>query len=500
MAPRFIQNLVLKKTEKDPNEPTFWEAAKSLTLLQYAMFFSGWLAWTCDALDFFSVSLAVTALGEQFNRPTTDITTSITLTLLFRSLGALVFGLASDRYGRKWTLVLNLMVCGAFSLATGFVTTFQQFLAVRAIFGIAMGGVWGLASATALETLPVQVRGLASGIIQEGYAMGNMLAAIINLTLVPEQSHTWRAMFWTAAGLSFLAAFVRACLPESEIFLKARAAAKASGKGTKKKTSIFFHETIVMLKKHWKLWIYASLLMSGFNFLSHGSQDLFPTYMQTTKHKSAREATIATIIGNCGAIVGGALCGAVSQYIGRRLAICLFMVTIGAFIPLWILPSSFAGLSAGAFFIQIGVQGPWGAIPVFLNEISPPAFRGTFPGLSYQIGNMVSSASAQIEATGGVHQRIIVDGVITPNYCFVQGIFIGVVAAFTLVLALFGPEKHAAHFERNKLAFEEGGGDDAVRDDEELMKARSHDDESSVGEKGRGNGSQNGSQVEQIQS
>jgi len=186
-------------------------------------------------------------------------------------------------------------------------------------------------------------------------------------------------------------------------------------------------------------------------------------------------------------ISGGAICGTVSQYIGRRLAICLFMVTIGAFIPLWILPSSFAGLSAGAFFIQIGVQGPWGAIPVYLNEISPPAFRGTFPGLSYQIGNMVSSASAQIEATGAAHQRIIVDGVSTPNYGFVQGIFIGVVALFTLILALFGPEKHGAHFERNKLAFEEGGGKDVIRDDEVLVKAESHDGNSSVGEKGSRN-------------
>jgi SHS family lactate transporter-like MFS transporter len=126
-----------------------------------------------------------------------------------------------------------------------------------------MGGIWGLASATALETLPAQVRGIASGIIQEGYAVGNMLAAIINLTLVPEQRHTWRALFWMAAGLSFFAAFVRALLPESEIFLKARAAAKASGKTTKKKTSIFIHESMVMMKKHWKLWIYATLLMSG---------------------------------------------------------------------------------------------------------------------------------------------------------------------------------------------------------------------------------------------
>jgi len=405
------------------------------------------------------------------------------LTLLFRSLGALVFGLAADRYGRKWPLVLNLILCGAFTLGTGFVTTFEQFLAVRAVFGIAMGGVWGLASANALEILPVQLRGMASGIIQEAYVAGSMTAAIINLTLVPKQSHTWRALFWLAGGFSFFAAFVRACLPESEIFLKARAAAKASGTGTKKKTSIFIHETMVMMRKHWKLWIYASLLMSGFNFLSHVSQDLYPTYMETTKHKSVREATIATIIGTCGASIGGALCGTISQHIGRRLAICLFMITIGAFIPLWIVPNSFSGLTAGAFFIQIGVQSPWGVIPVYLNEISPPAFRATFPGLSYQIGNMVSSASAQIVAAGGAHQRIIVDGVSTPNYGFVQGIFVGVAALFTLILTLLGPENHGARFERNKLAFEEGCGEDVIWNDEALVGAESHGGNSSVREK-----------------
>ncbi|KAJ2975624.1 hypothetical protein NUW54_g11701 [Trametes sanguinea] len=178
-----------------------------------------------------------------------------------------------------------------------------------------------------------------------------------------------------------------------------QAATQAPGGSTKKKTQIFIHETWEMLKRHWLLCIYAILLMTGFNFLSHGSQDLYPTYLTNAKLFSDHNATVATIIGNCGAIAGGAIAGWLSQYIGRRLTIIIFVLLIGAFIPLWILPTSFGALAAGAFCIQFGVQGAWGVIPIQLAEISPPAFRATFPGVAYQLGNMVSSASAQIEAS-----------------------------------------------------------------------------------------------------
>lgn len=222
-----------------------------------------------------------------------------------------------------------------------------------------------------------------------------------------------------------------------------------------------------MLKKHWLLCIYAILLMTGFNFLSHGSQDLYPTYLTNSKGISTHDATVATIIGNCGAIAGGAFAGWLSQYLGRRLTIVIHVMLVGAFIPLWILPSSFSGLAAGAFCIQFGVQGAWGVIPIQLAEMSPPAFRATFPGVAYQIGNMVSSASAQIEATGGEHLRttIIEKGVPVdvPDYATVQGILIGVVAAFVIVVTIIGPENHGSHFEKHKAAFIEGAAqDDAV--------------------------------------
>jgi SHS family lactate transporter-like MFS transporter len=493
MAPYFLRNLIPKreKKEHDDSRPLL-EVLKSLTWLQWAMFASGWLAWTCDGIDFFSVSLSVKNLTRQFDRDTHTITTSITLTLLFRSIGAVIFGIISDRYGRKWPLVFNLLLIGVLELGAGFVNNFRQFLALRSLFGIGMGGIWGMAAATALEDLPVEVRGLASGVLQQGYAVGYLLAAVINLYLVPSVSQGWRALFWTASGISFFAAGVRACVPETTYFKLVKQQAKLEGKGLESagsKTRTFLKETGRMLKVHWARCIYGVLLMTGFNFFSHGSQDLYPTYLIDSKGFSAHNSTVATIIGNCGAIAGGTIAGLASQYLGRRFTIILAVLFTAAFIPLWIIPSTFGPLSAGAFFVQMGVQGAWGVVPIFLSEISPPAFRATFPGVAYQLGNMVSSASAQIEATAGDDLRTTLfrDGKYedVPDYAKVQGIFIGCVAAYLIIVTVFGPENHGSHFEKHKAAFEEGGG----RDDAELdvngnvIHRGHHGDHHGIGEK-----------------
>ncbi|KAF9646669.1 MFS general substrate transporter [Thelephora ganbajun] len=464
MTPYFLRNLIPKREKAEQSTP-LWEVLKGLTWTQWGLFFSGWLAWACDAIDFFGVSLVILNLQEQFDRSTHDITTSITLTLLFRTAGAVTFGLISDRYGRKWPLVANLLIVSVLSLGSGFVQTFRQFLAVRSLFGVGMGGIWGLASATALENIPVEARGLASGVVQQGYAVGYLIAAVINLYLVPHT--TWRALFWTSSGISAFAAVVRALLPESEVFLRARRERQVElDKPTQSKTRIFFHEVGQMLKKHWMRCIYVVLLMAGFSFLSHGSQDLYPTYLQENKGLSKSDASVATIIGNCGAIAGGAVAGGLSQYIGRRLTIIICALLIGAFIPLWIVPNTFGKLSAGAFCIQFGVQGALGIVPIFLSEISPPAFRSTFAGVAYQTGSIISSASAQIEATGGEHSRTTImtpsGPKNVPNYAFIQGIFIGCVAIFVIVLALIGPENHGSHFERGKAAFQVGASKEDI--------------------------------------
>ncbi|KAF8125096.1 carboxylic acid transporter protein [Boletus edulis] len=461
-----ILNTFIPKREKGASASGIVDGLKKLTLAAV------WLAWTCDAFDFFSVALSLPMLSVQFNRPTSSITTAITLTLLFRSLGAIFFGVLSDRYGRRWPLTFNLLLCCAFSLATSFTQTFYQFLAVRSLFGVAMGGIWGLAASTALENLPVELRGLGSGIVQQGYACGYLFAAVVNLTLVPHTSHKWRAMFWTGSSLLFTSAILRSLLPESAVFLRAKAIENAKHTESSRKTQIFMKELKQMLKQHWMLCIYAVLLMAGFNFMSHGSQDLYPTYLQQSKGFSPRDATISTIVGNCGAIAGGVIAGNTSQYLGRRLTIIVFVLLVGAFVPLWILPSSFSALTAGAFCVQFGVQGAWGVIPIQLAEMSPPAFRATFPGVAYQLGNMISAASAQIEATGGrnFQTSVMKNGKLTtvPGYAKVQGIFIGAVAVFVILITVVGPEKHSSHFEEHKTAFEEGGGNnDAMMDDDE---------------------------------
>lgn len=435
-----------------------------LTPLQGAMFFSGWLAWTMDAWDFFSVSLSVSRLTEQFHKDSTnDVTTAITLTLLFRPLGAIIFGLLSDRYGRKWPLVINLCIIAVLSLGTGFVQTFPAFLAVRSLFGIGMGGIWGASVATALETMPAAARGLFSGVLQQGYAVGYLLAASVNLTWIG-RTNNWRILFYLGAGLSLFAALVRLSLPESELFLRQKRERAERGEQTSM-AKTFARETWNMLKTNWPRVIYGILLMTGFNFLSHSSQDLYPTMIQKTSlaylplPKATSLASKATIIGNCGAVAGGMSAGYISQYLGRRLTIIVFVVFTGAMIAPWILPTTFSGLAAGAFFVQFGVQGAWGVIPIYLSEISPPAYRATFPGVAYQIGNMVSSASAQIESTGGNNHKIPNPRYPGPDqpatiadYAYVSAILLGVTCAYILIVILFGREYRGIAFEKAPLA------------------------------------------------
>ncbi|SPO37847.1 related to carboxylic acid transport protein JEN1 [Pseudozyma flocculosa] len=438
-----------------------------LTPMQWAMFFSGWLAWTMDAWDFFSVSLSVSALTKEFDKPTKSITTAITLTLLFRSVGAAIFGVVSDRYGRKYPLVINLLLIAALSLGSGFVQTYSQFLAVRSLFGIAMGGIWGGATATALENMPPAPRGLFSGILQQGYAVGYLLAASVNLTWI-EESHNWRILFFLGAGLSALAAAFRMLLPESELFLQQKAEKDARDDSGESKATIFLRELKVMLKTHWLRCIYGILLMTGFNFSSHGSQDLTPVMLKSSKLLSADQANKATIIANCGAITGGFIAGYISQYLGRRLTIIMFVIFTGVMIPAWILPNSFSGLAAGGFFMQVGVQGAWGVIPIYLSEIAPPAFRATYAGLAYQLGNAASSASSQIEATGGDNLKER-NPIWTPNspptveefipaYAKVSAILMGTVCAYLLIVVTFGWEYRGVEFAEAAPATVPGAG------------------------------------------
>ncbi|KAJ2833330.1 Carboxylic acid transporter [Coemansia furcata] len=398
-----------------------------------------------DAIDFFCVSLSTTELGDAFDVEPSRVTSAITVTLMLRPIGALVFGVIADRYGRRIPLMINLFLFTIIELATGFSHNLSTFIGLRAIYGVLMGGEWGLGSSLAMEALPVESRGIFSGILQEGYAVGNLIAAMMYYAIVPNLG--WRALYWISIIPAAITIVLAYFLDETDAWRQARQAQRASSKP--------YHTIVLdMLKRHWLRCIYAILLMAAMNFLSHGSQDLYPTFLKKQHGFSPKQATIGTIVGNFGAIVGGMFFGYISEYLGRRRTIAICAICGACFIPLWILPSKFGPLLAGAFFMQMFVQGAWGVIPVYLSEISPEGFRATFPGLSYQLGNLVSASASQIEATMGERNPLpeLRDGDQVPNYGRVQGILIGVIFGCVLLLVVVGREERGKSFMQSTKA------------------------------------------------
>ncbi|KAJ7594583.1 MFS general substrate transporter [Mycena floridula] len=432
-----------------------YTAVHGLTGMQQAIFWSGWFT--------------------QFGQTTHALTTAITLTLLFRPVGAILFGLLSDRFGRKWPLVGVLLIIAAIQVATGFVDDFSSFLASHRFS--AMGGVWGLASAASMESIHangisrsvlwpnaryftsscigIQRRYFSQGVIvsrdlEKARNIGSIFVELIKPSI-----------FWVGAGMSTAAAFTRALLPETAVFSRSQKVhgpvAHDAGLSVAAETRIFFKSFRTMLRLHWKLWIYGIVLLSALNFinkLAHGSQDLYTTFMQTSKGFSADLATKANIIGETGAVCGAALGGWISQSLGRRMTLLLAVV--------WILPDAWGQLSAGAFFFQLGVNIAWGSVAVYLNELAPGQFRGLYPGTVYQLGNAASAAAAQIEATAGLSIRKIVGGVDQPDYASiisspgkVQAIMAASSCALLLVAVVFGPERHSVDLEAEHTAIED---------------------------------------------
>lgn len=416
----------------------------------WLFFLVGLAAWTADAFDFHALSIQTVKLAAYYHESNTNITTAITLTLLLRSVGAAFFGLAGDKFGRKWPMVINMWVLGLLQIATIYSGTFNQFLAVRSLFGLFMGGVYGNAIAMALENCPVDARGLMSGILQQGYSFGYVLAACANLG-VGGSTESWKTVFWIAAGLSIAVGIVRCFFPESKQFIEAKAAGHKSG-GAR----AFWIETKIMLAKEWKMVIYCIILMTWFNFYSHTSQDSYTTFMRQGKGLDNSAASRASILMKAGACVGGTIIGYFSQWVGRRRAIVGSAIISAILIPAWILPQGEMSLSASGFFMQFFVQGAWGVIPIHLNELSPTAFRSSFPGITYQIGNMISSPSAQIvnaiaEAktitgpSGNERDRV-------PAYGPVMGIATAIIAIGIVMTTMVGPEKRGRRFENAPVA------------------------------------------------
>ncbi|KAL8865312.1 MAG: hypothetical protein Q9174_006954, partial [Haloplaca sp. 1 TL-2023] len=408
----------------------------------WLFFVVGFLAWTADAFDFHALSIQTVKLADYYETSKTNVTTAITLTLLLRSVGAAFFGLAGDKFGRKWPMVINMLVLGLLQIATIYSATFQQFLAVRSLFGLFMGGVYGNAIAMALENCPVNARGLMSGILQQGYSFGYVLAACANLG-VGGSTESWKTVFWIATGFSIAVGLVRICFPESQQFL----AAKRSGK-PKVTPAAFFKETRIMLAREWKMCIYCIILMTWFNYYSHTSQDSYTTFLLTQKEFENAAASRGSILMKTGACVGGCIIGYLSQFVGRRRAMVGASLISAVLIPAWILPTGERALSATGFFMQFFVQGAWGVIPIHLNELSPVAFRSSFPGITYQIGNMISSPSAQIvNAIAESHFLRRANGDLVEAYGPTMGVATAIIAVGIAVTAALGPEKRGSRFE-----------------------------------------------------
>ncbi|KAJ5998618.1 hypothetical protein N7451_006428 [Penicillium sp. IBT 35674x] len=397
---------------------------RELTMHQWLMFAAGFLGWTWDSFDFFTVSMTITEISEDFGVSYSDVSWGMTVTLMLRSVGAIIFGILADRYGRKWPMIFNLTLFIVLELCSGFCNTLPQFLGVRSLYGIAMGGLFGPAAATALEDLPYEARGLLSGLFEMGYATGYLLAAAFYRALVPTTSHGWRSLFWFGAGPPVLIILFRWWLPETNHFqvMKAEREARANaidGHTPAMGFRIFIRDAGRALRDNWVLFIYLVVLMTGFNSCSHGSQDFYPTFLKDQVGMNATETTVITVVGQIGALIGGCTMGYISTFFVRT-----------------------DSLIASAFFEQFFVGGVWGPMPIHLLELSPIALRSLMVGLTYQLGNLGSSASATIQSIIGERFPLPAspDGDKRFDYGKVIAIFMGAVWAFMMFFLFWGPE------------------------------------------------------------
>ena len=357
---------------------------RRLTPAQRKTFVACFLGWSLDAFDFFILVFCVSAIAADFGTKVSAVAEAIFLTLAMRPVGAFVFGMMADRFGRRPTLMVNIVTYSVFELASAFAPSLPVFLVLRACFGIAMGGEWGVGAALAFETLPAEGRGFFSGLLQEGYVVGYLLAALVYGTLFPHFG--WRGMFVVGALPALLVLYIRSQVAESPAWLQGRVSRRAErrlGADVAANLGIF---------------LFLVALMFAFNSFSHGTQDLYPTFLEKNHGFSPKTVGLVAIVYNVGALLGGVFFGSWSERIGRRRAIVLAALLAVPVIPLWAYSKTAPMLALGGFLMQFMVQGAWGVIPAHLNELSPPAVRGTFPGFAYQLGNLLSSRNAVIQA------------------------------------------------------------------------------------------------------
>ncbi len=405
----------MKQPSQEPSKMTREEKSNQRNAI-----IAGFLGWTLDAFDFFILTFALAAVAKDFHKTIPDIALTLTASLAMRPIGALIFGLLADRYGRKRPLIFNIIFYSVIEILSGLAPNYKMFLLLRLLYGIGMGGEWGVGASLVMESVSAKRRGFLSGILQEGYAFGFLLAAAAYYLVFP--GHGWRVMFFVGGLPALLTLFIRARVKETTAWKASRIRNwKEYGRA---------------VTRHWRLFLYLVLLMSAMNLISHGTQDLYPTFLQQQRHYDPHTTATITMVSMIGAILGGLLFGHLSDRWGRKKMMALAVILAIAVIPLWLLASGSILIAAGAFGMQFMVQGAWGIIPAHINELSPGPLRGFFPGFAYQLGVLIASGIAYVESL--LAERL--------SYASAMEILAGSVLAIAFVVILAGPEAKGIRF------------------------------------------------------
>jgi SHS family lactate transporter-like MFS transporter len=381
---------------------------------------ASFLGWTLDAFDYFLVVMCLTAIGREFHKSDEQVAIATWVTLAFRPVGAFLFGLLADRYGRRLPLMIDLVFYSVIEVLSGLAPSFTTFLVLRALFGVGMGGEWGVGASLALEKVPAKWRGVLSGLLQQGYALGFLLASVAYNFVFPK--YGWRPLFFIGGLPALLAIFVRARVKESEVWQR-----KRSSSWSELRAAIF---------AEWPLLVYLMFFMMAMNLAAHGTQDMYPTFLLRERGLTVSARSFATAVSMAGAIVGGTLFGLLSDRFGRRRSmIAAFCGAILA-IPLWAHTSEFAWIVLGAFVMQFMVQGAWGVAPAHLTELSPDSVRGFLPGFGYQMGVLLASPVNYVEAAVARHA----------SYETAMSVMAAVFFVMAIVAAALGKERRGARF------------------------------------------------------
>jgi SHS family lactate transporter-like MFS transporter len=411
--------------------------AQGLTRDQRNAFLASWLGWAMDAFDYFLLIFVIKAVAEDFDTTKTHVAVATTLTLAARPIGAALFGYWADRSGRRIPLLCCVLFYSTVGLLTAFSTSLTMLLVLRCLYGIGMGGEWGLGASLAMEKIPTEKRGFFSGVLQQGYPVGYMFAAVAFFIVNP--IFGWRGLFVCSAIPALLALFIRLRVQESEVWEQTKA--------RERQTRTSFRD-VILDKAVLRRFVYLVLLMGAFNFMSHGTQDYFPTFLEDDFGAGTTTTVLVAIVYNIGAIIGGAYFGALSQGFGRRKTIILCAVFALVISPAFAFSPTIGLLAASAFVMQFFVQGAWGVIPAHLTELSPDEIRGFYPGVTYQLGNVLAAINLPIQTSladkhGG---DIALFAVIVP------------VLIVVIALTLLGPERHGVRFGSDPDARVAGSG------------------------------------------